>query len=497
MKMALYDTNGFYALQHTILENKHQLFVQVDDVKTTVSSEDFNVTPIQTKKFKRTLSVEELLATNSDLYILPRSDLPLYEEFSILYPGRVIGHSRIAQQMEENRVFSYKILSKWLAKPAIAKKFPSVKRYFRLPKQRIFATPQRALAYLRSIPNKAVVLKEATNSDGGAVWSARTLISHPPHTVAIATLKETTNSWFTKGCGAVIMEDFVTGYEVAFGTHMYIDSRKGVGIFADMPYVYTEHKGAQNGNRGSILTGEVGSSVTWPSKVPKNPFISEFFALLAHIFREEGMDLNGMVDFNTIYDPKANTFHLLEFTMRYGRPALEVMICAMNQPNAYLKMLSEAAYLSSNKLTEAFQNALFGKYPTTEVPRYLHINAIAVYPYGHPFLYRYTEEKGVDLANPLLYPVHFTLPDGPAYSNYSGRYSQEFKCYITEPNAVQFLVCGRSTSDRVRGFEEARLTSYQNMEVIEQQHLFGLTWRDDIGIEHGRMLQTLATKGYI
>lgn len=309
------------------------------------------------------------------------------------------------------------------------------------------------------------------------------------HAYAISLLKQESSPWFDGESGGVRFEQFIEGVEVCWGA-MFSNSHPILPV-----YWCQEYKDAQNGGRSGILTGEVGTLL---GVIPENLDCTakEVFQALGEFLREAGIVTTGMIDFNTIIDPKTGDMYFVEFTVRWGRPTLELQV-AMSAPS---------------KRLGAFLDDVAAGYSDLHFPYFYKTGlGVTVYDYGLPFV----------LSTPNRVPLPFTPPKAHTTkaTTYSGR------TYITTAQSIQPLFANvsnpkkwNSSASEGRHFVSVGLTTssiddglaadkddafgiFPDKALIEEAyaplktfHAPGMTWRDDVGANIESVVRAVRTQ---
>lgn len=242
-------------------------------------------------------------------YVIGFEHNPSYRSVCILKGIPFLGHSPEATALEMDRSLAFNITDSVLNRDGTL---------LHLPFQCTFDTPENLLEFLGDEKNSNIdwVLKQSVNSPSQNIMG-RTVIGRAcdEHSSIKRALTATPNCFWINGEGGAILEQFIEGVEISFG--QMFNGEEFVGPM----YHYQEHKDAQNGNRSGLLTGEVGSTMTWHNYV-QTGIVHDMFSNLALLLKN--LNTKGMVDINTIIDSAGNLY-LIEYTVRWGRPTLEVM----------------------------------------------------------------------------------------------------------------------------------------------------------------------------
>lgn len=428
MKIGIYD-DKFYALQARLLQEGHELVVYVGNYQ--IPKEKFNVTGVKKGSIVQAATFGELIDADCDLYVTGTAHAhQAYETLRVLGKN-VLGYTEGVCELEYNRDYAFRVL----------KMIGAEKLGLRIPEQKEFVTIEQAQQFLKKT-NGSWVLKQSKNSP--AEPDNRTVVSLYPHHDQVSSMLPANRAWFNEqGQGGVIVEEYIHGHEVCFGR--WFDGQNFVG---DM-YVCEEHKGAQNEDRGRMLTGEVGGWFTW-LKNPQGKIV-EVFRALEPLLKGK---CRGMIDINTRVNGDGMWF--LEFTCRWGRPTLEYILGSLAPGAKFGTFLAGLAA---------------GRPPKLPVHRWS--VGVTVFSYGIPY-----GASGIP-------SIKFSMP--PA--NNKATIQQLFCVNIegiwhTAEDERQFTVVGTGTAA-----SEAQNAAYQ---VLNGFSLLGCTWRDDVGNRVGLILSTLA-----
>jgi phosphoribosylamine-glycine ligase len=265
-----------------------------------------------------------------------------------------------------------------------------------------------------------------------------------PDTEQALSILERNNAWFNdQGVGSVLFEEFAEGQEVCWGAWFNGEH------FVSPLYSCIEHKGSQNGDRGGVLTGEVGTTMHYHYDLSMEPFLA------GHC--------HGLVDMNTVLNPETGCLTFLEFTIRFGRPTLEVIL-AMAKPE--LSVAGGLCKLASGN-SEAWPTGSF---------RSGYGVGVSVFPYGYPLL-NWNDEAATGRTKTLAAGLRFEMPPTDGVHNTTEQFfcawNDAGSCWESVYNERQFVVVGWDDDP-----EKAMQCAY---EPLRKYHLFGHTWRDDVG----------------
>ena len=447
MKIGIVD-DMFYSLQNRLMLEGNTLVVFVPSCQNlhTIPAKAFNVCETR-GKIKCVASLEALIKAKCDLYIVGTGDHECYEILTGLgLPA--VGYSRAATALEHSREYALAMLKKYKVKALSlgeARTFHDADalRDFLSTTKKKWVLKQSAESPLENITNRTVVCHDVKQTLG--------LLNKP-------------NAWFNAaGDGGVRLEEYFSGYECCFGA--WFDGEK----FLLPIYSCIEHKGAQDGERGGIMTGEVGTTMKFYGSQGADPLngtrVSEMFSQLEPMLKGT---CKGMIDVNTIYDPETNKLNFLEFTCRFGRPTLEMQIAML------------APYAS---LGAALLDTLTG-YNTKHLMRYMYREdcgvGVTVFSYGYPLLDELVPKSGAD---PEYYKkatgseIEFHMPNTRTSDSKIVQqwciYSEDKKSWVTAFNTRQFLSVGFGES-----WGSAKLSAYT---PLNGYNLLGHTWRGDVG----------------
>lgn len=365
----------------------------------------------------------------------------------------VIGHDSSAIELELDRELAFSVI-KSLGLPNI----------IRVPDVEQFTNKADAINFLKH-SKRSWVMKQHRDSPLDESDN-RTVISKAKskHAYAIQLLEAESSPWFNGEVGGVRFEQFVEGVEVCWGS-MFSHSSPTYPI-----YWCQEYKDAQNGGRSGVLTGEVGTIL---GVVPNNrSAVASVFETLGMRLRGSGILTTGMIDFNTIIDVKTGIMYFIEFTVRWGRPTLELQI-AMSSPSKNMgRFLKNVAGGRGYHFPYHWKTGL----------------GVTVYDYGLPFVLSAPGRKPI----PFKPPVAKSPVPIPGERRSSGRDVVPLFANCSNPKewnssaseGRHFVSVGLSSfgiDDSVK-LEAVRDTLVSNAYgPLSGFNASGMTWRDDIG----------------
>lgn len=443
MRIGIVD-DMFFSLQGELANRGHQVFAYCGfsklqpDGTFDISKHDGagSITQVQ--------SHMALLNLNCDLYICGTTnynDINGYEYFRQV--GKpVIGHSTAAIMLETDRNYS-KYINNMLGLDS---------KLLLTPATYSFTTVEGAVEFLKETTHNWVVKQHPSSPQH--VMENRTWLSMYGSHEATISLLESPNAWFYEtGSGGVILEEYIKGQEVSFGA--WFDGNDFIGPL----YSYIEHKGAQNGDRGNMLTGEVGSTMSFHT-FDSTTKVTRIFNLLTPFLKGK---CNGMVDINTIMTEDGN-LHFIEYTIRWGRPTLEIQLAMLYPGLDYGNILMQLA------------KGTHGNHILNHSYRYnLKATAVTVFSYGIPFIKQYDPDGSTCLSHRYKFRM-------PEYDGTTSDVRQLFAAYDNEldngtwrtaPSDRQFTVIGRGETCK-----ESIEAAYK---VLDGFNLPTCTWRDDVG----------------
>lgn len=365
--------------------------------------------------------------TNLDLYIGFELEDTLGRSLQMLGIP-VLCHSQDVYALETNRE---------LGAAFIRKHAPSIKIVEALE----FDTRDAAIKALKNSKDK-VVLKPSPKSVGHATNDLRCHFSSKPHTQGIEVLRRDPGYFDDQGNGGVRLERFITGVETCLGALFNGHD------FDTMFYVCHEHKDATNGNRSGVLTGEVGTSLTW-HHVSENPKIAEILKGVAKGLRNS--ETRGFIDLNLMLCENGDVY-LIEWTCRWGRPTLEMILATYKGDfGRYLHKAALCEVLGSG--AEDFWAAALG---------------VVAFPYGYPVVER--EHQLV------TYRGRKARRDGTQFLPMISIMLTQSVALCDDRFGIAVAVADRLYSDTIPVLQN------QCQELLEAQtDLPNRTWRDDIG----------------
>ena len=291
MKIGIFD-DEFYSLQGRLLQEGHELLCYVGDQE--IPEHVFNVTGVN-GTIVQAQTFADFITSNCDMFIIGTGEdkQHAYETLRLLHEGNsvvVLGYEEAICELEYNRE---------LAELLVQNHVPH--NLLQVPQKYVFIDLDEACEWLVEESNKPLdeqdgwVAKQHSSSPQ-EIMHNRTVVSKPgQHLQLHALMRQERNAWFRPdGSGGIVFERFIKGQEICFGAWFNGEE------FASSIYACEEHKGAQNGDRGRLLTGEVGSWLHWFPNATGT--VANIFSHLTPIFKGR---CNGMIDFNTILTPKA------------------------------------------------------------------------------------------------------------------------------------------------------------------------------------------------
>ena len=456
MKIGIVD-DMFFSLQTRLVNEGHEVHVFMG-LGRTIPPRNFDVCEHEgpfSGRVVQHLSHISLFDEKCDFYICgtnTHSSISAFEYFSALGVP-TIGHSQTAILLEHDREFAAQINRKL-----------GVDVFIYKPDSVVFTTPESAIQFLIDT-DRSWVLKQ-TSTSPQHVANNRTVISKYDDHAAAINMLEGPNAWFyANGSGGVLLEEFIQGQEVCFGA--WFDGHKFLNPF----YSCIEHKGAQNGDRGSMLTGEVGSTMAFHNLYNADLTYGKLLHRVQKAFDALVPYLrgtcNGMIDINTILTPSGDLY-FVEYTARWGRPTLEMQLSCIPQDVDYGYVLRHLAQGDDVDLKVIYDTKQFA-------------TGVTVFSYGIPFISEPDPETVVNCTDtsPTNNKISFTPPKcngttavfQPLFATYD---NSDDKCgWQTAPSTRQFVVVGLSP-DIERSIANAYLP-------LQDFNLPTCTWRDDIG----------------
>jgi phosphoribosylamine-glycine ligase len=451
MKIGIVD-DAYLSLQTRLLQDpRNTIYLYVPEV--LLATEDFYLPapppgdPKGLNRLHRVGSLEELIEKACDLYITGSSDYETsYEVLSTVYPGRVIGWSWGAQALEKNRAFAKRVLSGYPMDSGLY-----------LPQTCTFYKRTDAERFLRNTAKqgKRWVMKLASSAQDELAVNRTIVCSDLQQTLSIL---QRNRVWFNEAGneGAILFEEFCPGQEVCWGA--WFNGNHFVGPL----YSCIEHKGAQNSDRGAIHTGEVGTTMFLHPAEGEGRIFKAFHAIEPFLRGK----CHGLVDMNTVLDPDTGRLSFLEFTMRFGRPTLEVML-AMLHPDFPIAdgLCAIAAAKDESLWLHAYRKHTYGV-------------GVSVFPYGYPLLAWNDEEadgrtRSIQVGLPFEFPA--VDPLCSKVEQFFCTWDDKACCFRTVYNERQFVVVGFDWT-----IPGAIANAYS---PLKPYHLFGHTWRDDVGFK--------------
>lgn len=457
MKIGLVDS-AFFALQDTILKEGHELHLYVEEASnpslatsSTKSEKERFFTYPSLPAFLKAIPTFDLVVTDGGF--VTSANLSSYQ-WARAHGIPAIGYETNLIALEQFRDIAFQIVRE--TSPISDIKLPEAMEFFDI---------ESLTKFLRKI-KKSWVLKKGEGAPTEDI-GPRTIVIHP-HTInsVLPFITNSPNSWFDKnGKGGARLEEFISGHEWSFA--VFYD---GTNI-SQVAYAYKEYKGAQNGDRGGVQTGEVGTLLQWEILEEHSPIYQFFSKIVSHPALKG--KFHGMIDINTIVNEDFSHAHLIEFTPRWGRPSLDVMLGAISNPakGNFCSLLLAAASgnLKTFPLTGYKEALQLGK---TSV-------GVTLFDYGNPFVL--CVQKGEKFEPVLKEPRQIKkLPKGDFCRTVPifGFYDNDNKTWKTimdpiEGSSRHFVTVGCHKNGEV-----ARDAAYKALASFEE---FGITWRDDIG----------------
>jgi phosphoribosylamine-glycine ligase len=446
MKIGIYD-DYFVSLQRRLLMEGHTLYVYVEDTPK-LSAKQFNITGAQ-GNLHQVMSLMDLVNAKCDLYIVGthHDSLP-YEVITTLLPNTpVLGYASEVTLLELNRSFAFRM-----------NEILGVTDLIKNPTEHRFTDIDDLRAFIKSAKS-SWVLKQSEQSPLSE-YDNRTIVFGPRDAEPMLSMLEAGNPFFRKTdtdfYGGAIVQQFIQGNEVCFGR--WFNGSNFVGP----TYTCQEHKGAQNGNRGGLLTGEVGTSLTWNATTKGK--LALLWDRLESFLRGK---CRGMIDVNCILTPTGKLY-FIEYTIRFGRPTLELQL-------ACLPPVDKFNLGQSLKADNAFNH----------VNQYSHACGVTVFSYGIPIV----RAKSGEQFKPQKIQMPTTSPGFDVQPLFC-QYSMEKKAWVTRQYERQFTAIGLSADS----FTMAQKRVYH---CLHNYQLMNHTWRDDIGDNHQTVLKELAKHGII
>ncbi len=455
MIIGIIDSNHF-ALQDRLLREGHELHVFVDGVP--FPSLMTPATEVQGENFVPYAGIVDFIRA------IPELDLVLSDgqdtlEYATVYSAArvngvpVIGYDPTVVALESYRGLAFEVLGEYAETSDLV----------RLPEAREFESKEELTLFLENTKRDWVIKKGVLSP--AIDFETRTVILRNSQIKSILPLITETlpNSWFNeKGEGGARLEEFASGMEWSFA--VFYDGEK----ISPIAYVYKEYKGPQNADRSLIQTGEVGTLFKWFPLEEGSEVWNMFTSILTHPLLNG--KFSGILDINMIVAPDLSSATLIEFTTRWGRPSLEVMLGGMKSVDDYT--FSEFLQsLGSGELSEDWCHPMYsglniGKFNV----------GVTVFDYGSPFSLCNSDKKPI-----LKAERPFTMPknenrDGSRVVPYWCFYDNSQETWKTSMSGMQpahFVAVGSSENGGI-----ARVNAYS---LLLDFNEFGMTWRDDIG----------------
>ena len=464
MKIGIID-NKFFALQGQLIKEGHDLFVYVDGMPKTEpfhppTEVDGPGTVTQVMALTDMKDCDFIITADADRLGMGVFVKRMFPDTPMIY------YSYDALLLEDDRSYAHNLIMQYgIMENTI----------LRLPFMRSFSSRAELQEYLDDC-NESVVIKRNFHSTP-TDETMRTIIAHEGYQVPDV------NAWFDKdGLGGCTVEEYIPGMEAAFG--MFFNGEKFVGL----PYVCMEHKGACDGDRGGVLTGEVGTTLTYLDyATDAGKGIIAIFKALEPMMADLG--LCGMVDFNTKVTD--NHLYFMEFTMRFGRPTLECQIAAHNRAGV------------------EFGDTLYSVATGGEAYKLegVHTIGVTAYSYGLPVLTNLgAAHPNIDL-RPFI-PGYGSTYSGLEYLSKDDKYRIEAltlmnnynwdeEAYVIRDEERHFIVTA-STINYDRQLDKIAWVYlvtcvYNALENLENENDFvGVTWRSDVGKQQCALLEQVS-----
>lgn len=464
MRIGIVD-DFFFSLQSRLLDDGHALYIFAGSDAKGIPSEQFNVTPNVSHNIVPVASVLALVDEECDFYITGTAGVdPIAYEVLKTMSNNVLGHDQYMVQLEVNRDLAFRVLQQ-----------QGLTDILSVPEAFEIYDAEAAYDYVANTAG-SMVLKQTSGSPSAHTFPmcCTTVSRNGKQTASI--FKRGNPFFHPDGNGGVRIEQFVSGYEVSFGA--WFDGREFLSPF----YSCIEHKGPQNGDRGGNMTGEIGSTHVWHHEVDFDASrIGQMLRKLEPALRGH---CNGMIDINCILDPATGKLWFLEFTMRYGRPTLEMMLALTEKAMDYGDVL--------HKLATHDPNAPFC---WAAAQSKQHAVGVNVFLYGHPVLDYVIDRADNKEEIKKLLPAGFdfepplTEPGKSEFIQMMARFDHAEQTWRTDPGwGRQFVIVGLGDTA-----ETARLHAYQ---PLQNYDLINHTWRDDIGAKFQATLDALHSFRY-
>lgn len=459
MKIGIFD-DEFYSLQGRLLSEGYELLCYVGDQE--IPEHVFNVTGIS-GTIVQAQTFTDFLHSDCDMFIIGTGEdkQHAYETLCLLHKDdgvAILGYDEAICELEYNRE---------LAETLVRRYVPD--NLLQVPHKYVFTDLDEACEWLITESNKPVdeqdgwVAKQHASSPQ-EIMHNRTVVSKPgQHLQLHALMRQERNAWFRPdGSGGIVFERFIEGQEICFGAWFNGET------FSSTIYACEEHKGAQNGDRGRLLTGEVGSWLHWFHKAEGQAV--EIFNHLVPVFKGR---CNGMIDFNTILT-STGELYFVEFTIRFGRPTLELMLASFDTN------VGGTFYNVKDDITVFDRLCKFERNVGT-----------TVFSYGVPLLRQ--EDPGVG-------SIPFEMPESVNVGSNTFkvdsvqlfcRHNAELEQWVTANNERQFVMVASSNDLDYKTLSKLANQSLSDFDVL------GLTWRDDVGLKADDILTKLTDFGIL
>jgi phosphoribosylamine-glycine ligase len=318
----------------------------------------------------------------------------------------------------------------------------------------VFHNPKLLIKYLEKRRTPCVLKQVSSSPFAGR---NRTVVAVNPKQAA-SMIKKPNAWWGEDGVGGVLLEDFLPGQEVCWGA--WFNGQR----FVEPLYSCIEHKGAQDEDRGSVLTGEVGTPMHFHCGLTESN--SRVWKIFRNLEPFLAGHCHGLVDINTIVNYETGSISFVEFTMRFGIPTMEVMLAMVREGVSFGDRLLQVTQGRDDAMQSAFRED--------------YAVGVVVYSYGYPLL-----DESMDGASDmrrlqrrsLTHEIEFEFPsiegrNAKVQQMFCG-WLQRTNTFLSQTNERQFIVVGFGVTP-----ELARREAY---ETLCGYWLLGHTWRSDIG----------------
>lgn len=431
------EDRGYNSLVQKLVQEGHKVVLHVEGIPFNELWPWKGVQYVESKA--------ELLGSGCDFFI--GSDYPTcnIQAAASLMGLPIVGHTREAIELELDRELAFSVVRR------------IGNRRLKTPKVHQYTSKDGAIAFLRTTKTDLVAkqhrLSPLDTSDNRTVL----VRGASGRQYMISLLEQDSSPWFNQdGSGGVRFEQFIEGVEVCWGM-MFSQSSPMLPT-----YWCQEYKGAQNGNRSGLLTGEVGT-VMGMMYGRDNP-VYEIFSSLGDVLRSSGVYTTGMIDFNTIVKPDG-TMYFVEFTVRWGRPTMEMQIAMLGTNRSFGDLLQDAALGREESHLYEYSTAV----------------GVTAFEYGLPY------EEVLRLRK----PISFKPPPGAVGGSFGAQIIPFFcdcskpDTWTTCPEEGRYLVSVGSTRENflenIPGKEHIDVLREVAYRPLEKFSVPGVTWRDDIG----------------